>query len=89
MMYYRVVYLKAIYLTNITPNKFNFKKLKKFMPWLVWLSGLSANLWTKGSPVQFPVRAHGPQWGARQRQPHIDVSLPLFLLPFTSLKINK
>ena len=31
----------------------------------------------------------GPQWvpsGARESQPHIDVSLPLFLL---SLKINK
>ena len=26
--------------------------------WLVWLSGLSAGLQTKGSPVQFPVRAH-------------------------------
>ena len=27
----------------------------------------------------------GPQWGARERQPHMDVSLPLFLLPFPSL----
>ena len=27
-------------------------------PWLVWLSGLSAGLLTKGSLVQFPVRAH-------------------------------
>ena len=26
----------------------------------------------------------GPQWGACERQPHIDVSLPLFLLPFFS-----
>ena len=26
-------------------------------PWLVWLSGLSAGLGTKGSPVRFPVRA--------------------------------
>ena len=24
-------------------------------PWLVWLVGLSAGLWTKGSPVKFPV----------------------------------
>ena len=24
-------------------------------PWLVWLSGLSAGLWTGGSPVWFPV----------------------------------
>ena len=27
-------------------------------PWLVWLSELSAGLQTKGSPIQFPVRAH-------------------------------
>ena len=23
----------------------------------------------------------GPRWGAQERQPHIDVSIPLFLLP--------
>ena len=67
---------------------------KRNTPWLVWLSGLSASLRTKGSQVQFPVRAHVwvvgqiPNWG-HQRQLHIDVSLPLFLLPFPSLKINK
>ena len=27
----------------------------------------------------------GPQLGACERQPHIDVSLPLFVLPFPSL----
>ena len=27
-------------------------------PWLVWLSGLSTSLWTKGSLVQLSVRAH-------------------------------
>ena len=31
----------------------------------------------------------GSQWGARERQSHIDVSLPLSLFPFPSLKINK
>ena len=31
----------------------------------------------------------GAQQGARERHPHIDVSLPLFLPPFPSLKINK
>ena len=31
----------------------------------------------------------GPWWEAHKRQPHIDVSLPLFLPPFPSLKINK
>ena len=41
-------------------------------------NSLSAGLQTKGSLVRFPVRAH-------ERQPHIDVSLPLFLPPFPSL----
>ena len=27
----------------------------------------------------------GPQWGAHEGQPHIDVSLALFLSPFPSL----
>ena len=30
----------------------------------------------------------GPQWGVPKRQPHIDVSLPFFLPPFPSIKIN-
>ena len=60
-------------------------------PWLVWLSGLGAALRIKASLVQYPGRAHAwvagqvPSMGAHQRQPHIDVSLPLFLLPFPSL----
>ena len=60
-------------------------------PWLVWLSGLSSGLQTKGSPVRFPVRAHAwvvdevPSRGAHERQPNTDVSLPLFLPPFPSL----
>ena len=63
--------------------------------WLVWLSGLSAGLRTKGSLVRFPLRAHAwvvgqvsHSWVLR-RQPHIDVCLPLCLPPFPSLKINK
>ena len=31
----------------------------------------------------------GPQLGAHERQPYIGVSLPLFLPPSPSLKINK
>ena len=38
------------------PVYFPFKNLKS-LPWLVWLSGLSARLQSKGSPVQFPVMA--------------------------------
>ena len=42
---------------------------RKTESWLVWLSGLSVGLQTKGSPVRFPVRAHAwvaglvPSWG--------------------------
>ena len=68
-------------------------------PWLVLLSGLSTSLKTKRSPVRFPVRAHAwvvgqvPIWGCvRGNQSmflwHIDVSLPLFLLP-SSLSRSK
>ena len=40
------------------------------LPWLVWLSGLSAHLLTKRSLVWFPIRAHAwvagqvPSWGS-------------------------
>ena len=61
------------------------------VPWLVWLSGLRANLWTKESLVRFPVRAHAwvvrqvPGGGACEMQ-----SLMFLSLSFSfSLKINK
>ena len=66
-------------------------KRKKLRPCLVWLSGLSAGLRTKGSLVRVPVRVHAwvasqvPSRGLHERQPHIDVSLPLFLLSFLFL----
>ena len=48
--------------------KNNFFEMNIFFlriwPWLVWLNGLSASLWTKGSLVWFPVRAHA--WVAGQ-----------------------
>ena len=56
------------------------------VPWLLWLGALSASLRTKGSLVQFPVRAHGwvvgqvPGWG-HERQPHMGISLPLLPPP--------
>ena len=43
--------------TNMTQMKEQIKTTEK-EPWLVWLSGLSASLQTKGSLVRFPVRAH-------------------------------
>ena len=69
-------------------------EIKNKLSWLVWLSGLSTGLGTRGSPVQFPVREFpvmclgcmsGSQLGAPMRQPHINDSLPLFLPPFPSL----
>ena len=58
----------------------------KSLPWLLWLSGLSTGLQTKGSPVGFPVRAQARSpvetQSCLKRQPHLDVSLPLFLPPY-------
>ena len=88
--------------TKITKLIFGvgFSQKVHFLPWLVWLSGLSAGLQTKRSLVQSLVKAHG--WvvgqvptspvgggGTRDNQEmclsHIDVSLPFFLPPFPSL----
>ena len=43
------------------------------LPWLVWLSELSASLGTKGVLVRFPVRVYA--WVLGQVQQPIDVSL--------------
>ena len=63
--------------------------------WYVALAGVAQwiehRLRTKGSLVWFPARARAwvsgqvPSGGACERQPHIDVSLSLFLPPFSSL----
>ena len=79
----------------VTKSSFQILVLfkKSFLTWLVWLSGLSISLRTKGSSVRFPVQGTcllcrpGPQQGACNRQPHVDVSLPLSLP--SPLKINK
>ena len=55
------------------------------MPWLFWLSGLSAGPWTKGPPVWFPVRAHAWVVGFLSPLQGIDLELPEVL---TSYKIN-
>ena len=62
------------------------------VPWLLWFNGLSAGLRTKGSLVQFPVRAHAwvvgqvPSRG-RMRGNHTLIFLS-FSLP-SSLSKNK
>ena len=76
---------------HLYPPNFALKTVHK-----VWLSGLSAGLWTEKSWVWFSVRACAwvagqvPSWGRVRGNllmylSHIYVSLPLFL----SLKINK
>ena len=77
-----------------------FKKIM-VVPWLIWLGGLGASLQTERSPVRFPARAHAwdmdqvlLSWGCGRGSrsmylSHMDVSLPLFLPPFPSLKVNK
>ena len=64
------------------------------MPWLVWLNGLSTGPQTKGSPIQFPIRARA--WVVSQvpsrghmRGNHTLMFLSLFLPPFPCLKIKK
>ena len=70
-------------------------KIEVFQLWLVWLSGLSAGLWTKGLLGGFPVRARAwvqarsPVGAVREATAHwcfspsLSPSFPL------SLKINK
>ena len=54
-------------------------KKSLILPWLVWLTRLSTSLWTKGLPVQFPVRV---QETADQCFSCISTSLSLsFSLP--------
>ena len=59
-------HLINLLLENIYEIKLQIKNTKS---WLVWLSGLSTDLQTKRSLVQFPVRAHAwvlgqiPSWG--------------------------
>ena len=65
------------------------------MPWVVWLSGLSTGLRTKGWLVRFPVRAHVvgqvPSSGcARGSHTLMFLSLSFSLLsPLSKNKQNK
>ena len=64
----------------------------KVLPWLVWFSGLSTD-WPVNQRIASSIPGQGtclgcgpgPRQGLHKRQPHIDVSLPLFLPPFPSL----
>ena len=56
--YLRVGAYISAKLTAIIFFESTFIKTGDSEPWLVWLSGLSAGLRTKGSLVLFPVRTH-------------------------------
>ena len=45
--------------------------------------------WLDSQSGHKPVLQAGSLVGAHERQPYINVSLPLYLFPFPSLKINK
>ena len=72
----------------------HFPIQKLYLPWLVWLSGLSANLQNKGLLVRFPVRAHAwvagqvPSWG-HSRGNHTLMFLSLSFSLLFSLSKNK
>ena len=61
---------------------------------MVWLSGLSVSLQTKGSPVQFSVRAHAwvtgqfPSWGCAKGN-YTLMFLSLYFSPPSPLSKNK
>ena len=58
----------------------NQQELKLVQPWLVWLSGLSAGLQTKGSLVRFPVKAHAWAAGQVPTRGHVRGNHPLMFL---------
>ena len=82
------LYFPFCYLGIKSKNFFSYIK-RPISPWLVWLSGLSASPRTKdwrfdSQSGHMPgLQARSPV-GVCERQPHTDVSLPLFLLPFPS-----
>ena len=89
-----LVHCIRIFPGKISRNKIAGSKVHWFLSWLVWLSGVSTDLWTKGSPVQFPVRAHAWVIGQVPILRYWDTTThwcsPLLFLPhFPSLKTNK
>ena len=63
----------------------NKKKVLALAGVVQWIEGRPVNQRVAGSiPSKGTCLSYepGPQQGVRERQPHIDVSLPLFLPPF-------
>ena len=57
-----------------------YSKNYKWRPWMVWLSGLSAGLQTKGLLVPFPVRAHAWVMGQVPSGRHVRGNYTLMFL---------
>ena len=71
-------------------GKYIWCKKTAYRPWLVWLSGLSIVLRTKGSPVWFPVRAHAWVVGWVPSGGHVRGNHTLMFLSFSfSLPFSK
>ena len=86
----------AVLLTMIRSDNINEAMVKNIMIALAgvaqWIEHPTANQRVASSiPSQGTCLGCGPgsQLGVLERQPHVDVSLPFFLAPFPSLKINK
>ena len=75
---------------NIIKILKNYKQMKKALAGVAqWIQCWSAKQGVTGSIPSHGTRLGcrpGPQWGAHERQPHTDVSLPLFLAPFPFLE---
>ena len=83
---------KKIIIKDYFSNVLN--KKENHLPWLVWFSGLSATLQTKGSLVRFPARTHAWVAGQVPSRGHMSGNHTLMFLSLSSflplsLKINK
>ena len=79
--HYRTVYLKwwvhSLYIMYTSVKK---TEKKKCLPWMVWFSGLSAGLQTKGSQVRLPVWAHAWVSGQVPSRGHVRDNCTLMFL---------
>ena len=94
MVHWQTESSQSLWPSHLTPRNLFDEQGHQFVPWVVWLSVLSAGLWTKGSLVPFPVMAHAwvvdqvPSWGCR-RGNHTWMFLSLSFSPLSKNKVFK